>query len=71
MGTTVTPEQAKETYERTVKNEPRWTWAVWVLAIHNSLTNGQWTGAEGLPTWAKETYDLIKAENKISTSDSI
>lgn len=71
MTETTTPEQAKETYERVVRDEPRSSWASWVIAISNSLACGGWIGGNGFPAWVKETYELIKAENKISFSDSI
>lgn len=66
---TVTAEQAYDTYKRTVRDEPREAWALWVLAIHNSLTCGKWIGGDNLPGFAKEAYELVKADGEISYAD--
>lgn len=70
MTETTTPEQAKETYERVVRDEPHYNWPTWVIVISNSLACGGWIGGTSYPAWVKGAYDLIKAENKISFSDS-
>lgn len=68
--TTVTTEQATETYKRTVRDDHRHTWANWVLAVHNSLAAGDWIGGTGYPAFAKEVYEVVKSEQKISMADS-
>lgn len=68
---TVTPEQAYETYKRTVRDEERSSWATWVIAVSNSLAAGEWIGFEGCPAYAKEVFELAKADQKVSFSDSI
>lgn len=65
-----TLDQALETYKRTVKEEPRENWATWVVAVHNSLVAGSWIG-NGYPDYAKQVFETIQAEAKISFSDSI
>lgn len=66
----VTREQAVDTYKKTVRDEPRNAWAVWVLAVHNSLVAQQWIGSDKLPAFAKDVYEAIKAEPvKISMAD--
>lgn len=69
---TVTPEQAKETYEKTVRDCDRSTWATWIIAISNSVAAREWIGYEGCPDYAKGAFELIMAEGvKVSFSDSI
>jgi len=67
----VTPEQAYETYKRTVRDDARTAWATWVIAVSNSLAAGEWIGFEGCPSYAKEVFELAKADQKVSFSDSI
>lgn len=67
---TVTPEQAYETYKRTVRDEERTAWATWVIAVSNSLAAGEWIGFQGCPGFAEEVFKMAKAEQKISFSDS-
>ncbi len=67
---TVTPEQAHETYNRTVRDEDRHSWATWVIAVSNSLAAGEWIGYEGCPAFAKEVFELALSDKKISFSDS-
>ena len=67
----VTPEQAYETYKRTVRDEERNSWATGVIAVRNSLAAGEWIGFEGCPAYAKEVFELAKADQKVSFSDSI
>ena len=69
MGIAVTPEQAFETYNRTVRDEPRYNWAAWVTAISNSLAAGGWIGGNGYPDYVKEAYELTKQQTKISYAD--
>ena len=67
---TVTTEQAIETYKRTVRDEQRYTWATWVIAVSNSLAAGEWVGGNIYPGFAKEVFEALKAEKKISMADS-
>jgi len=68
---TVTPEQAVETYERTVRDEPREAWANYIIAISNSLAAGEWTGGTMFPDYAKEAFVILKAKQKVSMADEI
>lgn len=66
---TVTPEQALETYKRTVRDEPRESWANWVVAISNSQAVGEWIGGVMFEGYAKEVFEMVKAEKKVSMAD--
>lgn len=65
-----TTENALETYQRTVRDEDRSVWPTWVIAISNSLACGGWIGYAGCPDYAKEVFEKVNAEKKISFSDS-
>jgi len=67
----VTPEQAFETYKRTVRDESRNSWPTWVIAVSNSLAAGEWIAFDGCPAFAEEVFELAKADQKVSYSDSI
>lgn len=69
MSEQVTLEQAVETYQRTIKHEPRESWATWVLAVHNSMMMGEWVGVDGIPSFAFDVYEFIKPNIKTSYSD--
>jgi len=62
---------ALETYRRTIRDENRGVWPTWILAVSNSLAAGEWIGFEGCPSYAKEVFELAKADQKVSFSDSI
>lgn len=66
---TVTPEQAVETYERTVRDEPRYNWAPFVVAISNSLAAREWIEYNGEPACTKEAYEILQAKQTVSMAD--
>ena len=69
MSEQVKLEQAVETYQRTIKDEPRDAWDTWVIAVHNSMMMGNWISVEGLPGFAYEVYEFIKSKVNTSYSD--
>lgn len=68
MGT-VTPQQAKETYERTVRDEDRNNWPNWILAVSNSLAAGEWMGGDMFPDYAEKVFEAVNASAKVSMAD--
>lgn len=66
---TVTLDQAIETYERTVRDYPRDSWAHWIVAVNNSIEACKWTGYEGCPEFAEKVFDANKGDKKISMAD--
>ena len=67
---TVTKEQAIETYKKTIRDYKRFEWAMWVIAVSDSLVANEWVGGDAYPAFAKEVFEAVKAENNISMSDS-
>lgn len=66
----VTKEQAIETYRRTVRDYQRYEWAMWVIAVNDSLETGEWVGGDAYPEFAKEVFEEMKKEvKKISMAD--
>lgn len=65
----VTADQATETYKRTVRDEPRYSWPTWIVAVSNSLAAGEWIGYDGCPSFAKEVFDYMNANKSISMAD--
>lgn len=70
MITLTSTTQALDTYKTTVRDDDRSTWPNWIMAVSNSLACGEWIDAETLPPFAKEVFEIVKAENLISMSDS-
>lgn len=60
----VTPQQAKETYLKTIRDVLRNDWPTWVLVIHNSLTCKSWMGASNYADWVRKAYYLLVDEKE-------
>lgn len=63
-----TTAQALETYRRTLLDEERHNWATWVVAVHNSLSAGEWIGGDIYPKFAKEVWEELSKDTTVSHS---
>lgn len=66
---TPTPEQALETYKNTVRDNPRDTWANWIIAVSNSLAAGEWIGGDGYDDYAKKVFEMLGGKPQVKFAD--
>lgn len=59
MENNVTPEQAKETYLKTIHDVEKNDWPTWVLVIHNSIVCKSWIGRNNFPDFVRKAYYLL------------
>lgn len=56
--TTVTPEEALETYEMTIKNELPSAYAEWVTAVANALNTGDDSELDKYPQYVRDVFNM-------------
>jgi hypothetical protein len=60
---------AIDTYNRTIRDDERYTWPNWVVAVSNSLAAGEWLGGDMFPAFAKEVFEALSGVKKVSMAD--